>query len=78
MKRWLFILLVAISAQGFAQKDTLIDLPMQDGKIFYEHVYQAVLLRRVIFLQRAKDSLLAEYAIHGLISIIMYLIFSTK
>lgn len=40
MKRWLFILLVAISAQGFAQKDTLIDLPMQDGKIFYEHVYQ--------------------------------------
>lgn len=40
MKRWLFIFLLAISAQGFAQKDTLITLPMQDGKIFYEHVYQ--------------------------------------
>jgi len=40
MKRWLFIFLLAISAQGFAQKDTLITLPIQDGKIFYEKVYQ--------------------------------------
>lgn len=36
--KYLFLLL--ISSNVFAQKDTIISLPIQDGKIFYEHVYQ--------------------------------------
>jgi hypothetical protein len=35
-----YILLLLISSSAFAQKDTLISIPVQDGKIFYEHVYQ--------------------------------------
>jgi hypothetical protein len=48
----LFLLLVSSSA--FAQKDTIITLPIQDGKVFYERVYQDSGTKNDLFL-KAKD-----------------------
>ena len=60
MKRCLFIFLLAISAHGFAQKDTLISLPMQDGKVFYQKVYEDSATKDELFL-RAKDVFLRSF-----------------
>ena len=52
--KYLFIL-VFISSNAMAQKDTIISLPIQDGKVFYEKVYQdSGVTKKDLFL-KAKD-----------------------
>jgi hypothetical protein len=54
MKVFYLILFTVISLSAIAQKDTLINLPMQDGKIFYEHVYQRGMTKNDLFI-KSKD-----------------------
>jgi hypothetical protein len=48
------LILLFISSSAMAQKDTVITLPMQDGKVFYEKVYQDAGTKNDLFL-KAKD-----------------------
>src|SRR6185312_1229762 len=47
------LILLLISSNAMAQ-DTLINLPVQDGKIFYEHVYQDSMTKNDLFI-KSKD-----------------------
>jgi len=83
-----YILLLLISSSAMAQKDTLINLPMQDGKIFYEHVYQDSATKEQLFLNAkeafislfpdAKQVIQNEDKDNGVISGIGYFYFNNK